>query len=458
MPPPHSSLNAAHLSGAALHIEHLPLAALQPSPRNARTHSPKQIGQIADSIRRFGFINPVLLDAEGVIVAGHGRVAAARLLGLERVPTLRLDHLGEAERRAYAIADNKLAENAGWDGCLLALEMHYIAELDISLDLTLTGFETAEIDLLLESLDPTGEADPADAPPEPVSGPPMTRPGDLWALGRHRLLCGDATRVTSYAQLMGEGRARMVFTDPPYNVPISGHVCGSGAIKHREFAMASGEMSEADFTGFLRTALGHLAHHSLDGAIHFVCMDWRHMGEILAAGRGVYSELKNLVVWNKTNAGMGSFYRSKHELVFAFKVGTAPHVNTFELGQHGRYRTNVWDYPGVNTLRPDRLEELAMHPTVKPVAMVADAIRDCSGRGEAVLDAFAGSGTTLIAAETTGRIGYGLEIDPAYVDTAIRRWQALTGEAARHAETGLTFDATAAERIRAEAQEVDGVG
>jgi DNA modification methylase len=336
--------------------------------------------------------------------------------------------------------------------------MHYIAELDISLDLTLTGFETAEIDLLLESLDPTGEADPADAPPEPVSGPPMTRPGDLWALGRHRLLCGDATRVTSYAQLMGEGRARMVFTDPPYNVPISGHVCGSGAIKHREFAMASGEMSEADFTGFLRTALGHLAHHSLDGAIHFVCMDWRHMGEILAAGRGVYSELKNLVVWNKTNAGMGSFYRSKHELVFAFKVGTAPHVNTFELGQHGRYRTNVWDYPGVNTLRPDRLEELAMHPTVKPVAMVADAIRDCSGRGEAVLDAFAGSGTTLIAAETTGRIGYGLEIDPAYVDTAIRRWQALTGEAARHAETGLTFDATAAERIRAEAQEVDGVG
>ncbi|HEV7267614.1 MAG TPA: ParB/Srx family N-terminal domain-containing protein [Falsiroseomonas sp.] len=254
MTPPHPSLTPAHLAGAALHIEHLSLAALQPSPRNPRTHSPKQIRQIADSIRRFGFTNPVLLDAEGGIIAGSGRVDAARLLGLERVPTLRLDHLGEAERRAYALADNKLAENAGWDRRLLALELQYVAELDIDFDLTLTGFETAEIDLLFESLGPAAEPDAADALPEPVPGPAVTRQGDLWHLGRHRLLCADATQGSAYTALMGEQRARMVFTDPPYNVPIAGHVCGAGAIRHREFAMACGEMSEGAFTGFLQTA------------------------------------------------------------------------------------------------------------------------------------------------------------------------------------------------------------
>ncbi|HZH47683.1 MAG TPA: site-specific DNA-methyltransferase, partial [Roseococcus sp.] len=305
----------------------------------------------------------------------------------------------------------------------------------------------------------TGQgADPADIVTLPAPGPAVTQRGDLWVLGRHRLLCGDALDPEAYAQLMGADKAAMVFTDPPYNVPIAGHVCGAGAIQHREFAMATGEMDEQGFTAFLTTVLGHLARHSQDGAIHFVCMDWRHLGELLAAGRAVYSELKNLIVWNKTNAGMGTFYRSKHELVFAFKHGTAPHVNTFELGQHGRHRSNVWDYPGVNSFRPDRLEELRMHPTVKPVAMVADAIRDCSRRGEAVLDAFCGSGTTLVAAERAGRVGRALEIDPAYVDTAVRRWQALTGEAATHAETGLAFDAVAAERAAAETRETVDAG
>lgn len=458
--PPEPPLQAPHLAGAALRIEHLPLAALRPAPRNARTPSPRQLRQIANSIQRFGFTNPVLLDAEGTIVAGNGRVAAARLLGLECVPTLRLDHLGEAERRAYALADNKLAENAGWDRKLLGLELQYVAELDITFDLTLTGFDTAEIDLLFEDLDPdtAAAADPADAPPEPAPGPPVSRPGDLWWLGRHRLLCADATQKQAFARLMAGEQARMVFTDPPYNVPIAGHVCGAGRVQHREFAMAAGEMDEQAFTGFLTTVLGHLARHSQDGSIHFVCMDWRHTGELLAAGRAVYSELKNLIVWNKSNAGMGSFYRSKYELVFAFKHGTAPHVNTFGLGQHGRYRSNVWDYPGVNSFRPERLEELRMHPTVKPVAMVADAIRDCSHRGDAVLDAFSGSGTTLLAAEQIGRIGYALEIDPAYVDTAIRRWQALTGEAATLAETGLAFDAVAAERAAPETRETVDAG
>ncbi len=334
-----------------------------------------------------------------------------------------------------------------------------MTELDFSFDLTLTGFETAEIDLLFETLDPAtvAAADPADAPPEPAPGPPVSRPGDLWWLGRHRLLCADATQEQAFARLMAGEQARMVFTDPPYNVPIAGHVCGVGRVQHREFAMAAGEMDEQAFTGFLTTVLGHLARHSQDGAIHFVFMDWRHTGELLAAGRAVYAELKNLIVWNKSNAGMGSFYRSKHELVFAFKAGTAPHVNTFELGQHGRYRSNVWDYPGVNSFRPERLEELRMHPTVKPVAMVADAIRDCSHRGDVVLDAFCGSGTTLVAAERAGRVGRALEIDPVYVDTAVRRWQALTGEAATLAETGLAFDAVAAERAAPKAQEADHV-
>lgn len=448
--PPEPPLQAPHLAGAALRIEHLPLAALRPAPRNPRTHSPRQLRQIADSIARFGFTNPVLLDAEGTIAAGHGRVAAARLLGLPSVPALRLHHLGEAERRAYALADNKLAENAGWDRTLLALELRYVAELDIDFDLSVTGFETAEIDLLFEGLDPAAaEPDAADAVPEPSEGPPATRPGDLWRLGRHRLLCADATAADAYTCLMAGERARMAFTDPPYNVPIDGHVCGAGRIRHREFAMAAGEMSEQAFTGFLRTVLGHLARHSVDGAIHFVCMDWRHLGELLAAGRDVYGELKNLCVWNKSNAGMGSFYRSKHELVLAFKHGTALHVNTFGLGERGRYRTNVWDYPGVNAFGADRMAELAMHPTVKPVALVADAIRDCSHRGEAVLDAFSGSGTTLVAAERAGRVGRALEIDPAYVDVAVRRWQALTGEAATLADTGKAFDAVAAERTAA---------
>ncbi len=455
---PEPPLQAAHLAGAALRIEYKPLAALRPALRNPRIHSPKQTRQIANSIERFGFTNPVLLDANGGIIAGHGRAAAARLLGLDSVPTLRLDHLGEAERRAYALADNKLAENAGWDPKLLALELQYVTELDIDFDLTVTGFETAEIDLLFDSLDPVAAADPADAPPEPAPGPPVSRPGDLWQLGRHRLLCADATQEPAFARLMAGEQARMVFTDPPYNVPIAGHVCGAGRVQHREFAMAAGEMDEQAFTGFLTTVLGHLARHSQDGAVNFIFMDWRHLGELLAAGRAVYSELKNLIVWNKSNAGMGTFYRSKHELILAFKAGTAPHVNTFELGQHGRYRSNVWDYPGVNSFRPERLEELRMHPTVKPVAMVADAIRDCSHRGEAVLDAFCGSGTTLVAAERAGRVGRALEIDPAYVDTAVRRWQALTGEAATLAETGLAFDAVAAERAAAETWETVDAG
>ena len=414
-----------------------PLAELKPYPKNARTHSKKQIKQIAASIERFGWTNPVLVDADGRIVAGHGRVAAARLLGLAEVPTITLEDLTEAQVRAYVLADNKLAENAGWDNEILAIELQALVELNF--DVELTGFETAEVDLLIEGLEASGSEDTADHLPATAAGPAVSRPGDLWRLGRHRLLCGDATRSEPYARLLAGEKAQMVFTDPPYNVPVDGHVCGLGAVCHGDFAMASGEMSEAQFTAFLEGVFSHLAANTQDGAIHFVCMDWRHLFEVMAAGRAVYSELKNLCVWNKTNGGMGSLYRSKHELVLVFKNGTAPHINTVELGRHGRYRTNVWDYAGINSFAEGRLDQLAMHPTVKPVALVADAIKDCSRRGGVVLDAFGGSGTTLIAAERTGRCGRLIEMDPAYVDTAIARFEDLTGEIAVHDETGLGF-------------------
>jgi DNA modification methylase len=273
-----------------------------------------------------------------------------------------------------------------------------------------------------------------------------TRPGDLWLLGRHRLLCGDSRNRESVDRLLEHDLANLICTDPPYNVPIDGHVCGLGRIRHREFAMGAGEMSREIFTGFLQLTLGHAAAVCRDGAIAFVCMDWRHIGELIAAGESVFSELKNVCVWNKTNGGMGSFYRSKHELVFVFKVGRAPHTNTFGLGDTGRYRTNVWDYPGVNSIRSSRTEELAMHPTVKPVAMVADAIKDCSRRGEIVLDPFGGSGTTLIAAEKTGRLARLVEYDPTYCDQILRRYERVTGKQAKLAITEQTFEAVAEER------------
>jgi len=271
--------------------------------------------------------------------------------------------------------------------------------------------------------------------------------GDLWKLGRHKLICGDTRNTADLDQLLGNERADLVFTDPPYNVAIDGNVCGLGAVKHREFAFASGEMSPEQFTAFLTETLGNIAQRMRNGAIAFVCMDWRHMEELLRAGGAAFSELKNLVVWNKTNGGMGTFYRSKHELVFTFKVGDAPHTNTFGLGDGGRYRTNVWDYAGITSMGANRSEELAMHPTVKPVALIADAIRDCSRRGEIVLDGFGGSGSTLIAAEKSGRNARLIEYDPRYCDTIVRRWENLTGKRATLAATGQPFEDVAEERL-----------
>ena len=417
--------------------------ALLPWSANARTHSPKQIRQIAASIETFGFTNPVLIDDRRRILAGQGRVAAARHLGWSEVPCLRIDHMTEDQKRSYVIADNRLAENAGWDREILAIELGALAELDLDFDIGVIGFDPGEIDLIIDGAR-ADAGDPEDDRLPDTDDRPVTRPGDLWQLGAHRIICGDSRNATVIDALMQGGTARMSFSDPPYNVPIDGHVCGSGAIRHREFAMACGEMDRASFTGFLGDAFAQFVRVSADGAIHFICMDWRHMREILDAGQGVYSELKNVIVWAKDNGGMGSFYRSRHELIFAFKVGTAPHLNTFGLGEGGRYRTNVWEYRGMSSWGAGRLEEPAGHPTVKPVAMIADALRDCSARGDLVLDGFGGSGSTLIAAERTGRRARLVEIDPVYVDRTIRRWQDLSRDDAILTATGETFTARAA--------------
>jgi len=360
------------------------------------------------------------------------------------VPTVRVDHLTPAQIRAYVIADNRIAENAGWDRELLALELQELS-VEPNFDVTITGFETGEIDLLVTELG-QDTPDEADQVPEiDRSIPAVTRSGDVWQMGNHFLCCGDALVQESYAKL-GTKKAQVVFTDPPYNVPIAGNVSGLGRARHREFAMASGEMSSAEFTEFLAKTFERLVASSTDGSMHFICMDWRHMREVQEAADGPYTELKNLCVWAKTNAGMGSLYRSQHELVFVYKNGTRPHINNVELGRFGRNRSNVWNYAGANSFGKNRDAELAMHPTVKPLSLVADAILDCSKRNGIVLDAFAGSGTTLLAAERTGRRGFGIEIDPYYCDQVIARFQDVYGLKAIHVDTGLEFQKIKAQR------------
>lgn len=411
-------------------LERASVRALKPYARNARTHSKRQIEQIARSIERFGFTNPVLVGDDLTIMAGHGRVEAAKLLGMEDVPIIRLSHLSEAEMQAYILADNRLAELAGWDNEILAIELQGL--IDLNFDVEVVGFETAQIDLIVDEVrdaNPNSREDPDDAAPPPPTTP-ATQLGDVYALGRHRLICGDALKAETYKALMDGAQADLIFTDPPYNVPIDGFAGGKGKESRREFAMASGEMTEAEFTAFLTTSLGHAAAFSRDGSIAFVCMDWRHMGELIEAGKAVFDEFKNLCVWTKTNGGMGSLYRSQHELVFVFKRGTAAHRNNVELGRFGRNRTNVWPYAGVNSFGAAREAELAMHPTVKPIALVEDAIKDVTRRGEVVLDPFGGSGSTLIAAERSGRSARLIELDPAYCDVIVKRYETHAGKPA----------------------------
>lgn len=417
---------------------------LKPWARNARTHSKRQIKLLARSIEEFGFTVPVLIDEKDNVLAGHGRLEASRSIGLQEVPTLRVDHLTEAQKRAYVIADNRIAEQAGWDEDMLLLEFADLSA-DLSadasgIDLGVTGFAMGEIDLMFDRKHAVDDSEVDVVPLPERDETAVTEPGSVWQLGDHLILCGSSLDQQSYERLLGSERAGMVFTDPPYNVPVDGHVCGLGKVHHKEFAMASGEMNSSQFTEFLRKAFELAVAFSSDRSVHHVFMDWRHMREILDAGNSVYDTCLALCIWVKTNAGMGSLYRSRHELVFVFRNGKDSHVNNVELGRHGRHRSNVWTYPGANTFGSSRDGKLELHPTVKPVALVADAIMDCSNRGDIILDPFGGSGTTLLAAERTGRRARLIEIDPAYVDVSIRRWQDITGNDAIHRDTGITFN------------------
>jgi len=433
---------------ARLVIEQLSTGRLKLDPRNPRRHSPRQVKQIARSIEGFGFNVPVLIDSENKVLAGHGRVLACQQLGIFDVPVIRLEHLTPAQARAFNIADNRLTENAQWNDQLLGEIFQELSAQEIDFDIEVTGFSVTEIDLSIGELSDAKSRPPdADDELDDLAAHPVSKLGDAWRLGRHRLLCGNALERAHHHQLMQDDEAQLVFADPPFNVRIDGYATGKGRIHHREFAMAAGELSSSEFTCFLVTVFRQLAKSSSDGSIHFICMDWRHQLEILNAGAETYSELKNLCVWAKNAAGLGSLYRSQHELVFVFKNGTGKHRNNIELGRHGRHRSNIWRYPGVNTFgrKGEEGDLFAVHPTVKPVAMVADAILDCSARGDIVLDPFVGSGTTLIAAERVGRTCRAMELDPLYVDSAIRRWQRHCGEHATHADTGRRFDDIAAE-------------
>jgi DNA modification methylase len=426
-------------------ISLLAISELIPAPDNPRKHDRTQVGIIAKSIRAFGFNAPLLIDKYRKIIAGHARYEAAKLLGLDQVPVIFLDHLTEAQAKAYRLADNQLASRSRWDDDLVAAQLKELSELVLDFDIEAIGFELPELDLRIQSLDDPDVADNADEF-DAATGPAVSVPGDLWLLGSHRLHCANALESTAYAILMENEKAAAAITDMPYNVPIDGHVSGKGRTKHREFAMATGELTEPQFTEFLTRGFGLMRAHASPGALIYSFMDWRHMWELLSAGRAAELQLLNLVVWSKTNAGMGSLYRSQHELVFVFRNGKQAHLNNVQLGRFGRSRTNIWTYAGANGfLRKGAEDLLALHPTVKPVALVADAILDCTKRNDIVLDPFIGSGTSILAAERTGRRCFGIEIDPIYVDTAIGRWERLTGQKAQNSQ-GLTFEQVKLER------------
>jgi DNA modification methylase len=431
------SLNSTTTASNRLALDYPPLSSLTLDPENARIHKPAQIRQIARSIKAFSFNVPVLVDQAGKVLAGHGRVLACQHLGWTEVPVIRLEHLTPEQARAFAIADNRLTETSSWDEALLGQHLKILSEINLDFSIEATGFSVGEIDLKIESLsDAPAEDDPDDVPLPP--GPAVTKPGDLWVLGRHRLLCASALDEPNYTRLMAEKRAAMIFTDPPYNVAIVGHVTGKAS--HREFAMASGEMSEPEFTAFLTNVCNLMAKVSTDGSLHYICMDWRHVFALMAAARTAYDDMINLCVWAKPQGGMGGLYRSAHELVLVFKHGRAGHRNNVQLGKFGRNRTNVWSYAGTGGFaRGEDADLTAQHPTPKPVRMIADAMMDVTARGDVVLDPFMGSGSTLIAAERVGRACYGLELDPLYVDLTIRRWQRLTGDTAHREGDGAAF-------------------
>lgn len=428
-----------------IQVEYADLTKLKAYDKNAKTHNEKQLQALAASIKAFGFNSPVLIDETDSIIAGHGRIEAAKIIGLTEVPVIRLSHLSEVQKRAYRLADNKISELGGWNEDVLRLELSELETLCNDFDLTLSGFDSVELDVLLD------DSSKEKKPNEKLNNVPfvseddvITKPGDVWLLGKHRVICGNSQEADTFTKLMAGKKASLCLQDPPYNVKIQGHVCGNGKTKHKEFAFASGEMTDDEFTAFLKKNFELCAQNLKSGALLYAFMDWRHASHILSAGASV-GQLINLCVWAKETAGMGSLYRSQHELCFLFKNGKGNHKNNVELGRNGRYRTNLWRYQGVNGFGRHK-KDLALHPTVKPVEMLYDAILDVSSRGDIVLDSFLGSGSTLIAAEKAKRICYGIEFEPLYVDTVIRRYQQLTKCEAVRESDGCKYNVLAAEK------------
>lgn len=434
-----SRLNKNGTNKFELKIEFVQIDSIKPYPGNPRIHCARQIRKLAANMRANTFLVPIHVGPDNCIVAGALRWEAAKLAGFREVPVIRLPHLSTAQLKAWRLFDNRIAHDSKWDVELLAIELQSILQIEPSFNIEETGFSIDEVELTLDGAASRGAArSDDDEIPEPI-GPAVTRLGDLWLLGDHKLYCGDATQWASYATLLGRERAEMIFTDPPYGVPIQGHVSGLGKHRHREFVQASGEMTEREYQLFLIDALTMMRRASRNGSLHYVFIDWRHVRVLLVAGEGVYDKLINLCVWAKSNAGMSSLYRSQHELICVFKNGTRAHVNRVELGKHGRSRSNVWQYPGANSFSKTRDEDLAMHPTVKSLSLVADAILDVTEPGELVLDPFGGSGTTLMAAEQTARVARVMELDPLYCDVILRRFETKTGNRALHESTGKTF-------------------
>lgn len=421
-------------------IEMVNPANLTNSSRLLRQHSERQLVKLEASIRRFGFLVPVLATAGCELITGGARLEAARRAGMDAIPVIRIDHLTEAEIRAFRIADNRLAELGEWNEEHLAIELKELLELDLDFSIELTGFDTAEIDLKIAALaEAGGGADPADEQLPPPAEP-VCRPADLWVMDGHRLYCGDALEESAYEAVMPGELAQQVFTDPPYNCPIDGYAGGLGKYHHRPFAMAAGEMNQEQFTAFLTAALVLSRRYLMQNGLAYYFMDRYRLHELTVAQQRAGFDLINVCCWVKTNGGMGSLYRSQFEPVLVFGNRNAGYINNVQLGRFGRYRTNVWEYAGLNSFGKNRSNDLADHPTVKPVALVADAILDVTHRGDLVLDPFAGSGTTILAAEKIGRKVRAIELDPAYVDVAIRRWSQVTGKSALLSSTGQTFE------------------
>ena len=435
-----------------LSVEWRVISSLRPNPQNPRRHSSRQLKQLARSIEALSCLVPILIDQNGNVLAGHARLLACQMLGWTEVPTIKIEHLSETQAKAFMLADNRLAEMSSWDDQLLGETLRELSEIDLNFSIEATGFTVGEIDLRIEGLEgaPAKSEDAADALPALPSGTPISKHGDVWELRDHRISCGNALDAHAYERLLSGNRADMVFTDPPYNVPIDGHATSRGAVRHREFAMACGEMSAAEFTGFLTVACTLSARNSRDGSVHYVCTDWRHVDELLSAGKAAYSELLNLCIWVKNSPGMGSFYRSQHEVVSVFKAGRGRHRNNVQLGQFGRNRSNVWSYPGMNSFGRGGEEGklAALHPTVKARAARGGRDHGLFGARRDRARPISWQRHNRHRGRAVRRIYRGMELDPLYVDTAIQRWQAYTGEAAIHASTGKRFDEMAA---RAEA-------